>query len=595
MEQEYVLLNYFFAFAALVIFFTVSYFWKKLLNNKKISDDIFIIIIAYLTILLPICIYSWQKQLLLLFSEIVLLGIIPNIFLGLFYYNRRGKSKDLYTNFVGITAEDIIENLPGHVYWKNSNGVCLGCNRNQYIDLGLANKKNYIGKTDYELFTKKQADELTLVDKEILNTGKEVIVEEASKVANGAEALYLSYKVPMKNKTGEIVGILGFSSDITNAKKHEIEQKEFLENIISLVPGHVYWLDRNCVYMGCNDAQAKSAGLSSRHEIVGKKNKDLPWNYHTQIPEILDKVNMEVMETGTPQIIEEPATMLDGTKGTFLSNKVPLRNKLGEIIGLLGISIDITNLKSLQTAKEKAETADYLKTQFILNIQHDIRTPFNGIRGCSAFLLEKETDPKKIKFLQAIANSAKELLEYCNYILDLSQIENNTSPVSEKRFNLYDLITKAVAIEKPVAEIKQLNLDIIYPENMQREFYGDDFRIYRIIINLLSNACKFTAQGSVSIEVKEAKKENDRNVFIKIIVKDTGEGIPQDMQKIIFEKFARGTLSNKGVHKGTGLGLYIVRHFIEELGGDLDLQSIVGQGTIFTCTVPFKLPLINKE
>jgi len=595
LAQDYIL-NYFLEMSSFIGMLFIIYHTRKIFKHKKYYRDYVLTFIVFLFFALTFLLYAFSQKhyLLVVVNLSTQIICIFSLFKSYFYKNH--PLADKYTRLHGVTAENILENLPGHIFWKNKDGVCLGCNKNQYTDNGCVDKSSYIGKTDYDLYPKAQADHMTLVDREVIRTGNEQIAEEYGDSVFRKNTLYLSHKVPLKNKDGEILGILGVALDITHARQEEIDRKEFLENIIAMMPGHVFWADKNGVYLGCNDLQAKDIGLLSRKDIVGKRNKDLPW--HTLItPEALDKLNREVMDNGVSQITEGSVRFADGTEKYFLSNKVPLRNEQGAVIGLLGIALDVTHLKKveaeLQIAKEKAEAADKLKTQFILNIQHDIRTPFNGIWGCSSILLENETDPEKRKFLQGITNSAKELLDYCNSILDLVQVEKNSASIIEKRFNLFDLVSRAIIMEKPIADTKNLTLQVIYQDGVPREFYGDDFRIYRILINLLSNACKFTKQGSVVVEVSLAKKENARKAIMNIIVKDTGEGISDDIQKVIFEKFTRGTLSNRGLYKGTGLGLYIVKHFIEELEGDLDLQSTIGQGSVFTCTIPLKLPLSN--
>ena len=135
----------------------------------------------------------------------------------------------------------------------------------------------------------------------------------------------------------------------SSAQQRAQETRDYFENLIAIMPGHVYWLDRKGVYLGCNDQQAYSAGLKSRKEIVGKINAELPWNYHANtLPEALDRINQEVMESGIPRVLEEPGILPDGTKAVFLSNKIPLKDQRGEIIGLVGISVDITENKKLQ-------------------------------------------------------------------------------------------------------------------------------------------------------------------------------------------------------------------------------------------------------
>jgi PAS domain S-box-containing protein len=157
-------------------------------------------------------------------------------------------------------------------------------------------------------------------------------------------------------------------------------QLEYFENILAIMPGHIYWQDKNNVFLGCNENQAKNGGFSSTKEMVGKTNYDMPWKEQA---DQLNKINLDVMKTGKPHIVEEFAEMTYG-QGIFLSQKVPLRNKKNKIIGILGISFDITDRKKaeeeLKIAKEKAEQANRAKTEFLSNAVTEMTKSFVGIK-----------------------------------------------------------------------------------------------------------------------------------------------------------------------------------------------------------------------
>lgn len=387
-------------------------------------------------------------------------------------------------------------------------------------------------------------------------------------------------------------------------KKYDLESvgivnvQAYLENIIALMPGHVYWQDINGVYLGCNDQQAQTAGLSSRKDIIGKRNKDLPWNIYTEAnPETIDATNLEIIRSGIPQTLEEPAILKNGARAVFLSSKAPLRDDSGKIIGLLGISIDITKQKEIERklieAKEAAEAANRTKTEFIRNMEHDIRTPFNGIFGIANFLAERETDHKKKEFLTDIANCAKELLDYCNDVLDFSKIEQRSLPLLSKSFSINRLVDSVITLETPPAMLKHLKLSAEIDVDVPSVVKGDRYRLQRILINLLSNAIKFTNDGHVKLSVKLAKKINDRSAILRFIVEDTGIGIAEEKQEVIYDSFTRITPANQGSYKGKGLGLRIVKQFVEEMQGDIDVRSKPLAGSTFYCTLPFTLPLLN--
>ena len=288
-----------------------------------------------------------------------------------------------------------------------------------------------------------------------------------------------------------------------------------------------------------------------------------------------------------------PIKRPDGHYYYIRTEKKPLY-KDGKMIGVSAVAFDITDQKILEEElneqKTIAEQANLIKTEFIRNMEHDIRTPFNGVWGMANFLWEQETDPLKKEYLGDITQSAKELLDYCNGILDFSKVASGLFPITEKKFNLLNVVESVLKIEMPAAKNKNLHLDLHLSKDIPKIVVGDHYRLCRLLINLVSNAIKFTKKGQVSIDVKLLNKTDDA-YLIRFTIKDTGEGIPIEQQSYIFEKFSRLSPSNKGLHKGSGLGLIIVKQFMEEMKGEIDLKSTLGEGTDFICTIPFKVPL----
>jgi two-component system aerobic respiration control sensor histidine kinase ArcB len=246
----------------------------------------------------------------------------------------------------------------------------------------------------------------------------------------------------------------------------------------------------------------------------------------------------------------------------------------------------------LRQAKALAEQANVIKTEFMRNMEHDIRTPFNGVLAMASCLRDLETDVTKKECLSNIADSAQELLDYCNSLLDFSKIAAGMLAVLNKKFDFKKLIYAIIKIELPAAICKKLELKITYADNIPNILVGDYYRLQRILINLISNAIKFTAIGHIQLHVS-LLKQNEKSVLLRIIVADTGVGIAPEHHEYIFEKFSRLNLSNKGTYKGLGLGLRIVKQFMQEMGGEIDLLSSIGEGTRFICTIPFELPLTN--
>ncbi len=373
------------------------------------------------------------------------------------------------------------------------------------------------------------------------------------------------------------------------------DEISFLKRILALVPGTLFWKDIENRYLGCNNNLATILGLASPSDIAGKTNDEL---LESEMAIITNRIDKYVLETGRTYVVEEVGFDANGEEAIYLVTKVPIFDDKGEVAGLLGISLDITQRKKAEReviqAKEKAEAANQLKSEFIRNMEHDIRTPFSGILGLTKHLAETEQDGERKDLLGSIASSAKELLDYCNSILDFSKVDAGTLPIICKRFDLFELISCVINMESPTAHLKALELTCEYSNDCPEFLIGDRYRLQRILINLIGNAIKFTEQGFVKLAIKAMPSKTSRHMIMQFIIKDSGIGMPQEKQDMIFERFARIEPANRGRYAGQGLGLKVVKQFMDELDGDIDVTSKVGEGTTFICTIPFKLPLINE-
>lgn len=358
---------------------------------------------------------------------------------------------------------------------------------------------------------------------------------------------------------------------------HALQQKiNYYENILALMPGYVYWLDRNNTYLGCNDNQAKHLELRSRHEIMGKRTHDLTKTVEQSFE--LDKINIEVMETGKLHAVIEHLG-----EHVYFSQKVPLRDEQNKVIGLLGISIDITELKkteaALTLAKERAEAANRVKMEFIANMSHDIRTPLSGVVGLSKLLEDSSLNPEQKQYAQWINESGEQLLSLLNSILEVVSTENDSEQdVRRETLDLRQCIYEIIQLERPTSIIKGLDLRINIEEAVPQLVITDRTKLHRILLNLLGNAIKFTQFGHVVVDVSVVATNNVR-VQLRFAVIDTGIGIPENIQNNVFERFYRASPSYKGVYSGHGVGLHIAQTYAELLGGEIKLVSKENIGT----------------
>ena len=387
--------------------------------------------------------------------------------------------------------------------------------------------------------------------------------------------------------------ILIIGHDITayieesNANKNV---SSYLETIIQHVPHTIFWKDENCVYLGCNKAFSDGAGLGSPKEIVGKTDYDLPWAKSETDAYIKD--DEEVMHSKTPKLnIEEPQTSPDGQKIILLTSKVPMLDEQNEVIGVLGIYTDITELKQkeleLKKAKEKAELASHMKAEFTANMGHDIRTPLTGMIGAAAALEHIVKEPEAKEYAHDMLVASRRLLNLLNEILEITQLDLNRKSTKAVVFDLQEIVVSLEELLKPSFREKRIKFIINYDVHLPKIFDGKAIFIHRILLNLLGNALKFTPVGEIKLTVS-LLETNKGIAKVRFVVADTGVGIPSDKFNIIFEPFTRLNSSYEGIYSGTGLGLYIVKQLVELLEGHIDVQSTVGKGTRFTITLSLK-------
>lgn len=383
---------------------------------------------------------------------------------------------------------------------------------------------------------------------------------------------------------------------LTKEQKFWLES-DFVFELLKQIPAYVFWKDKNSIYLGCNNAFAYSLGLSSPAEIIGKTDYDLPTTKETSDAFRAD--DRHVIESRKPKLnIEEYQTFSDGRKVALLTNKVPLLDKHNNVIGVLGIYHDITERKNreedLRIAKEEAEAANKAKTMFLANMSHDLKTPLSGIITTAEILAQLITDLECKNFAEDIRLSGLRLLDFMVEIIEVSKLETKNISHSNTRFRLKDLINDIVVLMKPALADKPYQLEINYDENIPTYLIGDRFHLNQIILNLVSNAVKFTKAGFVRINAQQLKKSNQKSI-IKIDIIDSGIGIPKDKQSIIFDQFTRLTPSYEGVYKGSGLGLYIVKQYIEAMHGEIHVESEENKGSTFTCILPLKKSLLQTE
>jgi two-component system sensor histidine kinase ChiS len=362
-------------------------------------------------------------------------------------------------------------------------------------------------------------------------------------------------------------------------------ERKVLQYVIDNIPYLVFWKDRDSRYLGCNKSFAALDGRSDPSELVGKTDYDMVWKAHADQYRAGDR---ETMERGEP-ILHKEERSPDGRGGemVILTSKVPLRDSAGDVIGLLGILIDITERKrievELQRAKEAAEQAARAKSEFIANISHEIRTPLTLILGPVADALRDAAMPAQMRmFLDRVQRNALRLYGLVNDVLDSAKAEAGGTNVRPESFDVFAMLRTTIEDMQSVARSRELALQLAVTEPALIATL--DPRLFeRIVLNLVGNALKFTRPGGW-VRVT-ASVDGDE---LAIDVADNGIGISEEAQARLFQKFVQVDSSATRRHQGTGLGLVLVKQFSEAMGGSVAMKSREGEGSTFTVRVPVR-------
>lgn len=471
----------------------------------------------------------------------------------------------------------LINSIPDFVFYKDINGVYSGLNEAILREFFGKQEKELVGKTDRDLIEdSKQVEEILSQDREVIKAGKSKVYEETLTLIDGSVRQYETIKSPFYDENNNIVGILGISRDITQRNLFEkklMDSEEKFRQLAENIDGVFYIREGE-----------KITYVSPGYEkIFGRSCQDLykdSWDYYSVIhPEdrhIINEAKGEKEIDKTYRIISADGKIKWIWTRTFWVESTGIEDRPR----VLGISQDITTIKEAEREIER------LRTEFFANLSHEFRTPLNLIFSSLQMLefnLSNEKNEKLRSFknyIKIIKQNSFRLLRLISNLIDTTKMDAGHVDYCPEN---YDIVNYVEGICGSVAGFAQeKGIEVIFDTDCEEKVIAFDLdKMERIILNLLSNAIKFnTPDGKIEVQVETSRDK------VQISVKDTGIGIPQDKLQDVFERFKQVNNRLTKISEGSGIGLSLVKSFVELHGGTIEVKSELEKGTEFIIILP---------
>lgn len=356
-------------------------------------------------------------------------------------------------------------------------------------------------------------------------------------------------------------------------------QREYFRTLVQNSPVAIVTLNMLHEIIECNPSFEELFGYSQK-EVVGRKLDELI----APAERLSEAVNYTRQALDRPVHGIEPRRRKDGTSVDVELLGVPVLVD-GKQVGIMALYHDISELLA---ARREAELANQAKSQFLASISHELRTPLNAIIGYSEMLQEEAAELGEATFgadLQKIHTAGRHLLSLINDVLDLSKIEAGKMELYNETFAIRDLVAEVVATATPLVQKNGNRLEVVCPDDVG-SMDSDLTKVRQMLINLLSNACKFTEQGAITLAVERSSASGDTPARVCFRVSDTGIGMTPDHMGRLFEAFTQAESSTTRRFGGTGLGLAITKRFCDILGGEISVESESGKGSTFSIELP---------
>ncbi len=448
----------------------------------------------------------------------------------------------------------------------------------------------HIGKTREDLAGEDYNSEKWVTLRKAIASRSEIKDFEYSRKGPNGIQQYISVSgKPVFDVSGKFLGYRGSGTDVSKQKsaldRAKRAEQQLRTAITSLEDGFVIF-DADDRLVLCNEKYREIYSEIRDFLVPGAKFEDLlrAGFEKGEFPDAIGREEDWLAERMQSHLAGNTETLQRLSNGKWLK----ISERLTADGGIVGVRIDITELKKVQ---EKAEAANLAKSNFLSTMSHEIRTPLNGVLGLAQLLNDSDLNRDQRIKVNTILSSGQTLLAIINDVLDMSRIEAGGMELEVKPFLLNELVSTIATPFQSLADDKGLTLRVHNKSDFNMAMHGDPVRIRQILWNLLSNAIKFTEQGSVSLTIENITEgrpvAGPPKCLMQFTIADTGAGISDGRVDAIFAAFTQEDSTINRKHGGTGLGLSIVKQLTELMDGTIDVASELGKGTRFTVRLPF--------
>ena len=486
-----------------------------------------------------------------------------------------------------------MENHPAPAFIKDQSGRYLYVNSSLQKVLRRP-RQEIIGTTSEDYLDAEQSARVRALDQLVLSTGQPHTLS-FSEMQGDVGGHWLAFRFPVVDEDGTTL-LGGISLDITErveAERALRESNQFVQAVADQLTAHLFIFDVSTarpIYF--NPAAVEFYGMS----VADFQTREPGYIFQFAHPDhgrLLHTYMARMRQIQPGERLEGEIRMRD-VSGIYhwlgFTQTALTYDDSGRVMQVLGVAQDITERKRLQAQLEEARDVALesvrIKSEFLATMSHEIRTPMNGVIGLTELLLQSDLDAEQQSWASGISESAASLLTIINDILDFSKIEAGKLVFESIEFDPGRLVEEVSSQMRNRASAKAIELGSLIEADVPTAVKGDPGRLRQVLLNLVSNAVKFTENGHILIRV-QLESSDEQSCLLSFSVRDTGLGIPEDAQQKLFQPFTQADSSTTRQFGGTGLGLAICRQLVSLMGGEIGVQSQTGQGSTFSFTARF--------